>query len=420
MTDAARMTWGHDRHELVSVEQAWESIAGAVEPGETFSIPIDEAAGHVLAEPIVAGDDSPSFDKAMMDGFAVRSADCGSPGAELRIIGLAAAGSRSGDVVQPGQAMRINTGAPVPAGADAVVMVEQTTAAADGATVRIETEVEPNRNIVPRGGIRRAGETVLTPPARLGPIQIAAAAGAGVASLAVYRRPGVAIVLTGDELVPAGQPRKPGQIHESNGLMLAALLTQFGARPRPPVIAGDTPDALSAAFTEALREPVVLAVGGMSMGTLDLVPRAFETIGVQWRWHGVAMRPGKPAAYGRGPGGQHVFGLPGNPMSAFVCAWLFVRMVIDGLQGLPVVPPPRWAGALTVDLAPARDARPAFVPAKAWLDDDRHLLVEPCPWRGSSDPFGAAAANALLMREQPTRPIRAGGIVPLIPIGPIG
>lgn len=419
MSDCASPTWGRDHHRLLAVEEAWGSIAESVAPLECQQVPVSDAFGRVLAECVEAAADSPPFDKAMMDGFAVRSADCASPGAKLDIVGLAAAGAPAEIEIRPGQAMRINTGAPVPPGADAVIMIEKTSVSSDGKQVGIDSAVTPGKHIELRGGIRKRGDTVLQPPVRLGPAEIAAAATAGAGRLSVYRRPGVAIVLTGDELVPAGEPKRPGQIHECNGPMLSTLMRQFGAEPRPPVIVPDVPGKLNAQFQDALAEPVVIAVGGMSMGTLDLVPKALESLGVTWKWHGVAMRPGKPVAYGIGPAGQQIFGLPGNPVSAFVCSWLFVRMVINALQGLPAAPPVRWQATLASGVNAARDPRPSFVPARAWTDAMQGLMVAPNAWKGSSDPFGVAGANALLVRQDPSTDTPAGSTAELIWIAPM-
>lgn len=418
MSECASPTWGRDRHRLLTVEEAWASIAESVAPLECVEVPVSEAFGRVLATCVEAAEDCPPFDKAMMDGFAVRSADCATPGAKLGIVGLAAAGAETQIEIRSGQAMRINTGAPLPPGADAVVMIEKTNVVTDGKQVRIDTTVPPGKHVEPRGGIRSRGDTVLQPPVRLGPAEIAAAANAGAGRLSVYRHPGVAIVLTGDELVPAGEPKRPGQIHECNGPMLSALMRQFGGEPLAPVIVPDAPDKLKSHFQNALHEPVVVAVGGMSMGTLDLVPTTLESLGVAWKWHGVAMRPGKPVAYGIGPAGQHVFGLPGNPVSAFVCSWLFVRMVIDGLQGLPVASPAKWRATLARDVKASRDPRPSFVPARVWSDSERGLMVAPNAWKGSSDPFGLVGANALLIRETPTVDAPVGSEAEVIWIAP--
>ncbi len=407
-------TWGKKGRSLLSLEEAWDAIASQVTPLGVTSVPLDDAAGRVLARPIVASADYPPFDKAMMDGFAVRSADCPAAGAELNIVGLAPAGDLPSGEVGPGQTMQINTGAPLPPGADAVVKVESTTSAADGTTVRINAPARPEENITRRGSTRQQGDIVLSPPTRMEAAQLAAAASAGVPSVEVHDQVDAAIVVTGDELVPFGGNRGPGQIFESNGIMLASLMRQFGARSAPAGIARDRPAELKQRLAQALKQPLVIAVGGMSMGTRDLVPQAVDELGVHLAFHGVAVRPGKPIAYGRGPAGQHVFGLPGNPVSVFVCAWLFVRMVIRGLQGFPPRPPQRWPATLAGPLKAGRDQRPAFLPGRVWNDPHKGLTAQPCEWTGSADPFGLALANALLVRTRPTEAAEPGDVVEVI------
>jgi len=416
MTTCGDGRWGHDRHRLLALDEAWAVLAGAVRPLGMTRVALADAAGRVLARPVVAAEDHPAFDKAMMDGFAVRGADCAAAGATLRIVGLAAAGTAPRRALSAGEAMRINTGAPLPAGADAVVRVEDTDVDDAASSVHIKTAVKVQQHVARRGGNRHAGDIVLASPARLGAAQIAAVVTAGAEAVSVYEAVGAAIVVTGDELVPLGRPLAPGQIHESNGPMLAALLGQFGAAPEAIGIVPDNEARLTEAFKKALEQPVVVAVGGMSMGTLDLVPRVLEGLGVQWAFHGVRVRPGKPVAYGRGPDGQHVFGLPGNPVSAFVCAWLFVRMVVRGSQGFAVKPPPRLRATLLRELPAKRDGRPAFVPARIWTDAVCGLIAEPCSWHGSGDPFGLAMANALLVHETPTMALGKDAVVDVIPI----
>lgn len=413
-------TWGRDAHRLLSLQEAWQIIRAEVAPLGSELVSLSTAFRRILASPIIATDDSPPFDKAVMDGFAVRTADCLQPGTTLRIRGLAAAGGTDRQTVDTGEAVRINTGAPLPAGADSVVRIEETSQSADGMTVRIEKAVAIGQCVAPRGSIRKRGETVLNPPVQLNAAQLAAAATAGAAQLSVTRVVDVAHITTGDELVPVGTPRNPGQIHEANGPMLDALMRQFGAAPRDLGIARDTPDDLRPKLTTAMQCPVVLASGGMSMGTLDLVPAAFEKLGVRWLFHGVDMRPGKPIAYGRGPGGQHIVGLPGNPVSSFVCAWLFARMIVRGLAGLPVEPPPTIHARLAAEVKPAKDPRPAYVPAKVWNDGLHGLTVEPTAWRGSDDTFGLALANALLVRGSPTLLLAEGANVSVILLDEIG
>ncbi len=408
-------TWGKEPHGLLTLTEAWGAVAADVIPVGMTSVALRDAVGRILARPVTAQLDDPAFDKAVMDGFAVRSTDCEAPGAVLGVVGLAAAGDAPANELGAMLAVRINTGAPVPPGADAIVKVEDTTPSTDGLTVRINTVARPGQHITPQGDIKHQGDVVLSAPIRLEAAQIAAAAAGGADHVEVYEPLRAAVVTTGNELVPIGKPRKPGQITETNGPMLAALLRRFGAEPDEPVIACDKTDDLKRLLGQALARPVVLAVGGMSMGTLDLVPQVFEELGVRWAFHGVSLKPGKPVAYGRGPDGQHVFGLPGNPVSAFVCAWLFVRMVVRGLQGfLPAAPPPRWRATLAGPIEPSRDPRPLFVPARVWNDAEQGMIAEPCKWHGSSDLFALADANALLFRPTPTKAAEAGDPVDVI------
>lgn len=399
-------TWGPGKTPLVSLDDAWVRIARNVKPIGSERIPLSRAWGRVLSVPVLCDEDYPAFDKAMMDGFALRAGDASASGTRLRIRGLAAAGGEVAAPLFPGEAVRINTGAPVPSGADTVIRIED--AAIDGDYVSFNAAAVSGRNVTRQGSDRRKGDTVLSPPCRLSPTHLAAAATAGIAELDVAREIGVAIVSTGDELAPPGAPRRTGQIYDSNGVMLATLMRRFGAAPDEPVIVPDDRRALDARFRIALVKPVVIAVGGMSMGTLDLVPGVLESLGVAWRFHGVHIRPGKPVAYGIGPAGQQVFGLPGNPGSAFVCAWLFVRMAIRGLQGFLPEPPPWVRVTLAEPIKPHRDARPAFVPARVWNEGERGLMASPVRWGGSGDPFGLVGSNALLCRRDPRIESAAG------------
>lgn len=413
-------SWGQQPHPLVNLRDAWQHLWHACASQASRMLPpigveivaLADAAGRVLTAPVQTDADHPAFDKAMMDGFAVRSVDCAAPCAALRVRGLVPAGGVYDGVVGPGEAVRINTGAPLPPGADAVARIEDCELSEDA--VKILVAVPAEKSVARRGSDRSRGDTVLTPPLKLLPAHIAAAATAGASELSVAREVGAAIISTGDELVRPGDPRSPGQICDSNGPMLAALLRQFGAAPLPPAMGRDDSAALSALLTEALKQPLVVIVGGMSMGTLDLAPQVLASLGVQWRFHGVSIRPGKPVAYGVGPAGQHVFGLPGNPVSAFVCAWLFVRMGIRALQGFEPQPPPRITVTLAREIKPHRDPRPAFIPARLWNEEDRGLVTEPCAWSGSADTFGLAEADALLCLSEPDRPTPGGSKVEVI------
>lgn len=424
MSANAAPIWARHGRPLISVEEAWADLATQIEPLPTRTKALRECAGLILASPITAQNDYPPFDKALMDGFAVQAADCTAPNTTLRVAGLTLAGASTDHALEPNSAMRINTGAPLPTGADAVIPIEKCTLADDGNTVTLNESIEPGRNIERRAAIRKSGETIIDAGALLIPGRIAAIAAAGVGQIDVRHRPRVAVLLTGNEVVPAGSALKPGQIHDSNGPMLSALLAQLGASSCRVLHSPDDPERLARQFKEALNEPIVLVVGGMSMGTHDLVPAAGESLGVKWRWHGVAMRPGRPVAYGRGKQGQHVFGLPGNPVSVFVCSWLFVKPVLDGLSGTLWHRSPTGSAAplsiqhavLAVDLKPHSDPRPAYVPAITRTEANGRVLIEPCKWQGSGDPFALAEANALLIRPEPSKTQAAGSTAQYIAI----
>lgn len=417
MTQSSK-TWGVDSRPLVSVDEAWAIVSTLIRPLVLETVALAESCGRVLAAPVAMDEDYPAFDKAMMDGFAVRAADCAAPGANLKVLGLAAAGGAEfSGTIGVGEAIRINTGAPLTRGADAVVRIEDCDVTGDRVAVRVA--VPAGKSVAPRGSHRRKGEIVLTPPLRMEPMHVSAAATAGAATLSVHRKPSIAILSTGDELVSAGSARQVGQIVDSNGPTLSALMRQFGGVVRSAEIVRDQESVLRHQAEAALGSDIVLVVGGMSMGTLDLAPKTFESLGVRWKFHGVDMRPGKPTAFGVGPGGQLIFGLPGNPVSAFVCSWLFVRMAVRGLEGLPPEPPPRIRVELIEDVPAHRDPRPAFVPGRIVTDRQRGLVARPCEWGGSADTPGLANANGLIYLPNPTQATKAGEGVDSMLIGEI-
>lgn len=414
----------HDDRSLRTIEEAWRLIAAEVRPLATESVPLLRAHGDVLAESIVAAMDLPPFDRAMMDGYAVHAADVAAAPCELHIAGDAPAGAVVEQAVQPGACLRINTGAPMPPGTDAVVPVEWTAPGSAADHVRVERSITVGRHVARRGENRRCGQVVLAAGTRLHAAQIAAAATANVETVTVHRRPRVGIVSTGDEVVELGSALRPGQIIDSNGPMLVALTREAGGRiftdddsqPRGWTHVRDEAELLREALIRALRADVVITVGGMSKGTLDLVPDAFERLGARWVFHGVAMRPGKPVAYGVGPDGQHIFGLPGNPVSSLVCFVLFVQMVIDGLQGLPATPPERILATAAEPFLPVRDPRPAYVPARLDFRSPGRQTIRPVPWRGSGDAIGAGRANALAHQPKGDVEIPVGTLLEAIPL----
>lgn len=306
-----------------------------------------QAAGRVLAADVVARRDQPPFDASAMDGWAVRAADA-LPGARLAVVGEAPAGRAWEGVVQPGQAVRIFTGGPVPAGADRVVIQED--ARRDGDTVILGDRLEAAANVRPRGADFAVGARVPA-PRRLRPADLALIAAMNVPAVTVARAPEVAILMTGDELVPPGGDPGPAQIVASNGYGLAAMVRAEGGVPRLLPVAPDDPGLLAASLDLARGADVVVTVGGASVGDHDLVAGALATAGADMAFHKVAIRPGKPLMAGR-LGDALVIGLPGNPVSALVCGMVFLVPVLRAMQGLPARPLPRAQARLAHALPP--------------------------------------------------------------------
>lgn len=333
---------------MLSVDEARAAVLEAVRPLGAEELPLAAAHGRVLAEDVRAAHDVPPFANSAMDGFAVRAGASG----RLRIAGESRAGAPAREAVRPGQAIRISTGAALPAGAEAVVPIERV--ALDGETVVLAAPgPAAGENVRGAGEDLRAGATVLPGGTRLGAAELGVAAGAGRATVRCARRPRVAIVATGDELVPPGAPLGPGQVHDSNALALAALVQDAGGEVALSLRARDDRAATVAALHQALAAgDLVLVSGGVSVGPHDHVRPALEALGVQERFWRVALRPGKPTWFGA-RGGTLVLGLPGNPVSALVTFVLFARPALHALQGAP--PPPRRS----VELAEALPRHPA-------------------------------------------------------------
>jgi molybdopterin molybdotransferase len=336
---------------LLSIDAARTAVLDAVVALGAEPVAVDGALRRVLAEDVVAAHDVPPFDNSAMDGFALAA---GPAGRELAVVGESRAGAPA--VAAPGaaEAIRVSTGAVVPRGTEAVVPVEQTSAA-DG-RVTVEADVRPGQHIRRAGEDMRAGERVLRSGTVLGPAELGVAVVAGRATVACARRPRVALLVTGDELRAPGEPLGPGEIHESNGTTLAALAAQHGAdvvlRARVADTRADTERAIRDALDLA---DVLLLSGGVSVGPHDHVKPALAANGVAERFWRVALRPGKPTWFGTA-GDRLVFGLPGNPVSAMVTFLLFVRPALAALQGAdPRARRVRARLAAPVERNPARD-----------------------------------------------------------------
>jgi molybdopterin molybdotransferase len=326
----------------ISIEAARAAILAACSPIAAEPVAVEDACDRTLARALVASADVPRFDNSAMDGFAVRAQASSGP---LAIVGEARAGVPTSMTVASGEAVRISTGAPLPEGADAVVPVEQ--ASESGRKVTITAEVAVGQHVRRAGEDLRAGAVVLRAGVTLGPAELAVAVGAGAATLACARRPRVALLTTGDELRPPGAPLGPGEIHNSNGPMLAALAGRAGAQIVATETVPDDRARTEAAFAGALGSADLLVVsGGVSVGPHDHVKAALLALGVVERFWRVDLQPGKPTWFGT-RGAQLVLGLPGNPVSSFVTFVLFARPALRALQGATPLPPPERAELAT-------------------------------------------------------------------------
>ncbi len=314
---------------MLSVQEALDRILPHVPPLATERVPLSQALGRVLAEAVVSTIDLPAWDNSAMDGFAVRWADL--PG-RLRVLETVAAGAVPQFPVEKGTATRIMTGAPVPAGADAVVMVEESEG--EGEEVSFRRQPREGQHIRRKGSDLQAGTVVLQPGTVLGAGALGLAAAVGVPSLRVAVRPRVGILSTGDEVVETGFPLDHGQIWSSNSRSLAALVEQAGGVPVDLGIVRDEPAALKAAFHEGLRCDILLSTGGVSVGDFDYVKEVLQDLGVVMDFWKVWMKPGKPLAFGN-IGSRPIFGLPGNPVSCMVNFLQFVRPMIRLMVGDP-------------------------------------------------------------------------------------
>jgi molybdopterin molybdotransferase len=324
---------------MIEYPEARDLVLAAAKPLPAESVPLARALGRTLARDVKAREDIPPFTKATMDGYAVRAADTAPAGpegagrADLEVVGDLPAGRLPRRTIEAGEAVRIMTGAPLPPGADAVVMVEDTEAR--GRTVTVRRLVRPEDNIGLAGEDLKKGQTAVGRGALLGPAEIGMLAAAGLARVPVTRRPRVAVIATGDEIVEPGRPKRRGQIRNSNGPALTALAAEAGGEPAYLGIARDSGASLRARLDRARGADILVLSGGVSVGDHDLVKDGLVAAGVRPVFWRVRIKPGKPVFFGR-RGRQLVFGLPGNPTSSMVTFHLFVRPAIGRLLGRTV------------------------------------------------------------------------------------
>jgi len=388
---------------LLTLEQAQQRVLERAHPLPAQAVPIAEAGNRVTAEEVRAKIDLPPFASSAMDGFAVRAADL--PGT-LRIVGEAAAGRPFEAQVDAGCAVAISTGAVVPEGADVVVPVENVVQQDN--EVEIAGTAEPGAHIRPRGGDVAAGEAVVPVGVRLTPARLAAAAASGVAELACARRPRVAVLATGSELVDPGEALGPGQIYETNSLMLSSGLGAADAEVQAEPAVSDDEQALREALERGLAADVLVTSGGVSVGEHDLVRAAERELGVEEVFWRVSIKPGKPVSFGV-RGETLVFGLPGNPVSALVGCELFVKPALRAMQGL-AHPLPRFEpGQLAVRLR-RNEERDEFVRARSRVDGGV-LVLEPVSGQESHMIVRSAAADALVHIPRGNGELEAGSTV---------
>jgi len=399
--------------EPIPVAEALRRIlAGLPGPVAAETVAIAEAAGRTLADDVQATRIQPPFPASAMDGYAVRAQDIATCPATLRIVGTSAAGHGFEGRLGAGEAVRIFTGAPVPEGADAI-LIQENADAEDGRVVARES-VAAGRFVRPSGLDFRQGDTLLRAGDTLDARRTALAAAAGHARLAVRRRPRVAILATGDELVAPGEPARWDQIVASNALAVAALAREAGAETMDLGIVGDTLEALEEALTRAVaaRADILVTLGGASVGDHDLVQSALTRQGLELGFWRVALRPGKPLMHGR-LGATTVIGLPGNPVSSIVCGLLFVVPAIRALLGDPRAGEDRSEPATLGHAMPANDGRQDYLRARLDTAPDRLPVVHPENRQDSSMLSVLGQAEALLIRA-PHAPATPAGAPCLI------
>lgn len=386
---------------------------GVARPLAVENVPLLDAAGRVLAEAVVADRDQPPFDRSTRDGYAVRAADVAA-GSGLRVVGALRAGeSWRGDPLGEGEAVEIMTGAPVPAGADAVLMVEHAALEAGVLHVAVGRTLRAGENVVPQGAEARAGAVVLPVGRVVSAAEVAVAASCGAAELRVFAKPKVAIVATGDELVELRETPEAWEIRNSNSYALATLVRTEGSEAERKAIARDTLEDLRARIAEGCEADLLLLSGGVSMGKFDFVEEALAEKGAEFFFTGALIQPGKPVVFGRlpkaGGGWTYFFGLPGNPVSTQVCFHLFVAPMLRALEGRTDVAPRFVEATLSEDVkGGARVTR--FLPAElvsAWDG----VTVGVVGWQGSGDVAANARGNCYAVLPAGVEMFRTGETV---------
>jgi len=395
---------------MISVAEALERILADLPAMPAEVVSVAQAAGRTLAEDVLARVTQPPADFSAMDGYAVRAADVASVPARLRVVGEAPAGGAYGAELKPGEAVRIFTGGPLPAGSDAIVIQEDVDREGDRITVRESSA--SGRHVRTAGLDFRAGAVGLPKGRLLGARDVGLAAAMNVPWLAVRRRPRVALLATGDEIVRPGEPIGPNQIVSSNALALAALVRASGGEPVDLGIARDDRESLQAVAEGARGTDLLLTLGGASVGEHDLVRAALGERGLALDFWQIAMRPGKPLMFGR-VGETAMLGLPGNPVSSLVCGLLFVRPAIRRMLRLEPATPPRGRARLGRDLG-ANDRREDYLRSRLEQGSDGEVVATPFEKQDSSMLSTLARSDCLVVRAPHAPPARKGDAVEIV------
>jgi len=400
---------------MISVDEARTRILADLRPTPAEVVALANAWNRVTAAPVVARLTQPPADVSAMDGYALRAAD-GSLGATLTQIGAAPAGHPFAGTVGAGQIVRLFTGSVVPAGADAILLQEDATK--DGDRITVNEAVTAGRHIRRAGQDFAQGDAVIPAGRKLTARDVGLAAAANHPWLSVHRRPRVGILATGDEIAMPGEPIPTGGIVSSNSHALAALVRAAGGEPIVLPIAADTTDAVAAVADAVAGLDLLVTTGGASVGDHDLVISGLQTRGLVVDFWQIAMRPGKPLLFGR-LGALPMIGLPGNPVSAMVCAILFLLPALSRLSGLPAAPPPTTTALLGAPVRP-NDQRADHLRATVATDEQGRLTVTPFPVQDSAMLRRLATADALILRPPHAPALPTGAEVPIIRLDSLG
>lgn len=396
---------------MISVAEAVEIVRQRTPTLETERVELPNALGRVLAQEIVADTDLPPFDRSQMDGYAVRAAETTAAPVTLRIAGESAAGQGWHHRLEEGHAVRIMTGAPVPEGADSVQQVELTHELKDGTVVELLEAVETGRSIVKRGAEIKSGEVVLRAGITLNAAAMAVMAAFGYAQVEVARRPRVAVLATGSELVSIDEQPGQDQIRDSNNYSISAYAESAGAVAQRFPLTRDETSLLTRQIAAAADNfDMVVTSGGVSMGVYDVTKNALQELGAEIFFERVALRPGKPIVFARLPNGALFFGLPGNPVSVSVTFNLFTRTALLAMQGANEPVLKQETAVLARDVRGTLD-RETYLPAQLTTNDDGELIAFPLKWGGSSDFVSFALTTALVILPAGVKTAAAGSLV---------